>query len=138
MWQYPWIPWLSLFPRDARAPVTSATSVQIGMDPSISNCMVNDWCESFRSLFGLLRARQCPFFYVCTHQFTVLFRAAGIGGVAEIHAILTPTTRGLRDVLRKEGSESRLAKKKRFTIRSVDNGETSDVNIPPPLTISYK
>nr|CAG4651139.1 EOG090X09DI [Simocephalus serrulatus]SVE94356.1 EOG090X09DI [Simocephalus serrulatus] len=102
LWQYPWLPWLSLFPRDARAPVTSTTTSQIGMDPHISNCMINDWCESFRSLFGLLRARQCPFFYVCTHQFTVLFRAAGIGGVPEIHALLTPTTRGLRDNLKKE------------------------------------
>lgn len=103
LWQYPWLPWLSLFPRDTRAPITSTSTVQIGMDSSISNCLINDWCESFRSLFGLLRARQCPFFYVCTHQFTVLFRAAGIGGVAEIHALFTPTTRGLRDVLRKEG-----------------------------------
>nr|CAG4649496.1 EOG090X09DI [Scapholeberis mucronata]SVE93736.1 EOG090X09DI [Scapholeberis mucronata] len=103
LWQYPWLPWLSLFPRDTRSPIVSTTTgVQIGMDPSISNCIVNDWCESFRSLFGLLRARQCPFFYVCTHQFTVLFRAAGIGGVAEIHALLTPTTRGLREILRKE------------------------------------
>ncbi|KAI9561002.1 hypothetical protein GHT06_011958 [Daphnia sinensis] len=102
LWQYPWLPWLSLFPRDTRTPITSTGSVQIGMDSNVSNCLLNDWCESFRSLFGLLRARQCPFFYVCTHQFTVLFRAAGIGGVAEIHALLTPTTRGLRDVLRKE------------------------------------
>nr|SVE75244.1 EOG090X09DI [Daphnia dolichocephala] len=102
LWQYPWLPWLSLFPRDTRAPITSTSSIQIGMDPSVSSCLVNDWCESFRSVFGLLRARQCPFFYVCTHQFTVLFRAAGIGGVAEIHALLTPTTRGLRDILRQE------------------------------------
>ncbi|XP_046461627.1 protein downstream neighbor of son homolog [Daphnia pulex] len=102
LWQYPWLPWLSLFPRDTRAPITSTSSVQIGMDSSVSNCLINDWCESFRSLFGLLRARQCPFFYVCTHQFTVLFRAAGIGGVAEIHALLTPTTRGMREVLRRE------------------------------------
>nr|SVE73674.1 EOG090X09DI [Daphnia atkinsoni] len=102
LWQYPWLPWLSLFPRDTRTPITSTSSVQIGMDSSVSDYLVNDWRESFRSLFGLLRARQCPFFYVCTHQFTILFRAAGIGGVAEIHALFTPTTRGLRDVLRNE------------------------------------
>lgn len=78
---------------------------QIGMDQTLSTCLLDDWRESFRSLFGLLRARQCPFFYVCTHQFTVLFRAAGIGGVPEIHALLTPTTRGLRDVLQREGDK---------------------------------
>ena len=104
LWQYPWLPWLSLFPRDTRAPVTTPNaSVHIGLDAGISACMVADWSESFRSLFGLLRARQCPFFYVCTHQFNVLFRAAGIGGVAETHALMTPTTRGLREILRREG-----------------------------------
>jgi len=74
------------------------------MDPKICNSLLNDWCESFRSLFGLLRARQCPFFYVCTHQFMVLFRAAGIGGVAETHALVTPTTKGLREVIQAEGN----------------------------------
>ena len=76
------------------------------MDPKISATLHNDWCESFRTLFGLLRARQCPFFYVCTHQFNVLFRASGIGDIAETHALMTPTTKGLRDILSKEGSLS--------------------------------
>ncbi len=49
-----------------------------------------------------MRARQCPFFYVCTHQFSVLFRAAGIAGIAETHALMTPTTKGLRDILQQE------------------------------------
>jgi len=94
---------MSLFPRDSRTPVTSPTaSGNIGMDPHISSSLFHDWCENFRSLFGLLRARQCPFFYVCTHQFNVLFRAAGIGGVEEIHALMTPTTKGLRDILRRD------------------------------------
>nr|CAG4637914.1 EOG090X09DI [Chydorus sphaericus] len=100
VWQHPWLPWLSLFPRDVKT--SSLSTLHVGMDPSISNCLINDWCESFRSLFGLLRARQCPYFYVCTHQFNVLFRAAGIGGVEETHALLTPTTRGLRDILQRE------------------------------------
>jgi len=97
---------MSLFPRDSRTPVTSPTaSGNIGMDPHISSSLFHDWCENFRSLFGLLRARQCPFFYVCTHQFNVLFRAAGIGGVEEIHALMTPTTKGLRDILRRDGKK---------------------------------
>nr|CAG4641853.1 EOG090X09DI [Eurycercus lamellatus] len=127
LWQYPWLPWLSLFPRDARAPVNlpSNSSVHIGLDANISNCLVNDWCESFRSLFGLLRARQCPFFYVCTHQFNVLFRAAGIGGVAETHALMTPTTRGLRDILRREDITFSMPLKKS------NNQEKSDTDCLP-------
>nr|CAG4644942.1 EOG090X09DI [Leptodora kindtii] len=102
-WQHPWLPWLQMFPRDTPSPVTSSTSsLNIGMDPKISATLHNDWCESFRTLFGLLRARQCPFFYVCTHQFNVLFRASGIGDIAETHALMTPTTKGLRDILSKE------------------------------------
>jgi hypothetical protein len=34
----------------------------------------------------------------------VLFRAAGIGGVAETHALVTPTTKGLREVIQAEGN----------------------------------
>lgn len=39
-------------------------------------------------------------------QFTVLFRAAGLGGSSSITAILSPTTRGLREAMKKEGESS--------------------------------
>jgi len=119
-WQYPWLPWMSLFPRDSRTPVTSPTTTSnIGMDPHISTSLLHDWCENFRSLFGLLRARQCPYFYVCTHQFNVLFRAAGIGGVEETHALMTPTTKGLRDILRRDDIQFSMP------LRKSSHGETN-------------
>lgn len=69
----------------------------------MKDALYREWCDSFRSLFHLLRARQCPYFYVCANTFTVLFRAAGICGLSEIHALVTPTTRGFRQSLKQEG-----------------------------------
>lgn len=54
-------------------------------------------------MLQLTRARQCPYFYVCANGFTCLFRAAGILGFTDIQAILTPTTRGFRHMLKEEG-----------------------------------
>jgi len=69
----------------------------------MKDALYREWCDSFRSLFHLLRARQCPYFYVCANTFTVLFRAAGICGLSEIHALVTPTTHGFRRSLKQEG-----------------------------------
>nr|CAG4641021.1 EOG090X09DI [Eulimnadia texana] len=102
-WQHPHLPWLHLYPRNTVSSVSSSSqSCTIGLDEKIAQTLANDWCESLRSLFGLLRARQCPFFYVCCPQFTILFRAAGIGGINETHALLTPSTKGLRENLNSE------------------------------------
>uniref|UniRef100_A0A8C3TD55 Downstream neighbor of SON n=1 Tax=Chelydra serpentina TaxID=8475 RepID=A0A8C3TD55_CHESE len=63
---------------------------------------------SFTSLYNLLKAKLCPYFYVCTYQFTVLFRAAGLAGSDVITAVISPTTRGLREAMRNEGIEFSL------------------------------
>jgi len=60
--------------------------------------------ESFRSTFNLLRARQCPFFYVCANQFTILFCAAGTQGIDTLQIYVTPSSKTLRDALRSEGN----------------------------------
>lgn len=83
------------------ANLTSNTTIVNNI--AIKEALYKEWSESFRSLFHLLRARQCPYFYVCANNFTVLFRAAGICGISEAHALLTPTTRGFRESLKQEG-----------------------------------
>lgn len=55
-------------------------------------------------LFQLVRAKQCPYFYMITNTFVCLFRAAGLNGYSEINASLSPTTRGFRQLLKDEGS----------------------------------
>lgn len=104
VWQHPSLPWLELFPRSAgKVSASLGSNSAIANNQLIRDALYREWCDSFRSLFHLLRARQCPYFYVCTNNFTVLFRAAGICGLSEMHALLTPTTRGFRQALKQEG-----------------------------------
>lgn len=125
-WQHPHLPWLQLFPRNAR----SNSEFSFGI--AERDALAKDWAESARALFQLLRARQCAYFYVCANSYNVLFCAAGIGGRDEVHAFLTPTTRGMRDTLTQEEIEFTLplktlpGEKKSNNNRSLDSGvETS-------------
>ncbi|PNF32675.1 Protein downstream neighbor of son-like protein [Cryptotermes secundus] len=101
VWQHPALPWLELFPRSATR-LSSTTSSMISSSQNLRDALHREWGESFRSLFQLTRAQQCPYFYVCANSFTCLFRAAGILGFTDIHALLTPTTRGFRHMLKEE------------------------------------
>ncbi|KAM7364360.1 humpty dumpty [Cochliomyia hominivorax] len=105
-WQHPHIPWMTLFPRNSR----DNTGITVGERER--KALAEDWDYSFRGLFQLLRARQCAYFYLCANTFTVLFRAAGTGGRVEIHALMSPTTRGMRQALRQEGIEYTMPLKK--------------------------
>lgn len=98
-WQYPHIPWLNLVQRN------STKNNDYKINEKEADEMFKDWVECFMNLFQLLRARQCPYFYLLSNHFSVLFRAAGIGGRVETHAIMTPTSKGLRNILRKDDIE---------------------------------
>lgn len=56
--------------------------------------------QSFKSLFNSLKTNQCPYFYVLTHTFMVLFKSETIGVNNEMTAILTPSTKGFRESLK--------------------------------------
>ncbi|XP_055844511.1 protein downstream neighbor of son homolog [Episyrphus balteatus] len=105
-WQHPHLPWLTMFPRNSK----DNNGIHIGERERKS--LAVDWSDSFRGLFQLLRARQCPYFYLCANSFTILFRAAGIGGRVETHALMAPTSKGMRSSLRQEGIEFSLPLKK--------------------------
>lgn len=80
----------------------------------------------------MLRARHCPYFYLCANAFTVLFRAAGIGGRVENHAFITPTTRGFRAALKQEDIEFTTPLKstaeKENGNKSLDSGNETQSN----------
>ena len=69
---------------------------------------------SLCSVYQLLKCGRCPYFYLCANQFTVLFAAAGVRGCPSISAIITPTTSGMRDALRKEGIYMHKSAKNRW------------------------
>ncbi|XP_011700548.1 PREDICTED: protein downstream neighbor of son homolog isoform X2 [Wasmannia auropunctata] len=119
IWQHPSLPWLELFPRSAgKVSASLANNALIVNNQNMKDALYREWGDSFRSLFHLLRARQCPYFYVCANTFTVLFRAAGICGLSEIHALVTPTTRGFRQSLKQEEIEYSMPLRKDSKRRS--------------------
>lgn len=99
---HPNLPWLNLIQRNSPSNNTFQISAN-ELKP-----LQSDWKESSINLFHLLRTLQCPYFYVLTNHFSILFRAAGIGGHAEMHAFVTPTTRGFRQTLKNEEIEFTL------------------------------
>jgi hypothetical protein len=121
-WQQPSLPWLKLFPRMTGKVSDSDSSIVT--NPTVKSSLQEAWKDSLRSLFQLIRTKQCPYFYVCSNNFTVLFRAAGICGESDVHALITPTTRGFRHMLKQEEIEFSMPLKKK---RTSDQGyETLD------------
>ncbi|XP_014228472.1 protein downstream neighbor of son homolog [Trichogramma pretiosum] len=101
VWQHPYISGRMLYPRSKNLVSVSGSAPT----QDVREALYKDWRDSFRSLFHLLRVRQCPFFYVCGSSFTALFRAAGICGISEVQALMTPTTRGLRESMESQEIE---------------------------------
>lgn len=103
-WIHPTLPWLSLFPRLSSDIKLTSKVPNVAENQDITNALQASWSQSFRSLFNLLRCGYCEYFYLCSAQFTVMFRAAMIGGVSSTSAYVTPTTKGLREGFDKEGN----------------------------------
>ncbi|XP_071994796.1 protein downstream neighbor of Son [Engystomops pustulosus] len=107
-WLHPTFPWLQLFPRIGADRKMTGKNSPWTQDEALQQVLMSEWALSFTSLYNLLRAKLCPYFYVCTYQFTVLFRAAGIAGSDVITAVMSPTTRGLREAMKNEGIDFSL------------------------------
>ncbi|KAM8721800.1 protein downstream neighbor of son homolog isoform 2-T2 [Acanthopagrus schlegelii] len=107
-WQHPSLPWISLFPRINAERSFTGKSSPWAQDTALQQSLMREWSVSLSSLYSLLKARLCPYFYLCSYQFTVLFRATGLGGSSSISALISPTTRGLREAMKAEGIEFSL------------------------------
>ncbi|XP_078088918.1 protein downstream neighbor of son homolog [Mustelus asterias] len=102
-WIHPSLPWLSLFPRIGAERKMAGKSSPWSQDEELQQVLMSEWSLSFSSLYNLLRAKLCPYFYFCTYQFTVLFRAPGVAGSGMLTAVVSPTTSGLREAMKNEG-----------------------------------
>ncbi|OTF80851.1 hypothetical protein BLA29_004600 [Euroglyphus maynei] len=108
VWQHPHFSWMRLFPRQPELkPGTQLSSMkppmfQISPTGSLADSLHSDFCLALHSLFKLLKAKYCPYFYLCANNFTVLFRASGVTNSNEAHALITPTTIGFRRLLETE------------------------------------
>uniref|UniRef100_A0A3Q4AF70 Uncharacterized protein n=1 Tax=Mola mola TaxID=94237 RepID=A0A3Q4AF70_MOLML len=107
-WQHPSLPWIPLFPRINAEKSFTGRNSPWAQDATLQQSLMREWSVSLSSLYSLLKARLCPYFYLCSYQFTVLFRAAGLAGSGSISALISPTTRGLREAMKAEGIEFSL------------------------------
>ncbi|KFP59551.1 Protein downstream neighbor of Son, partial [Cariama cristata] len=124
-WLHPSLPWLQLFPRIGADRKIVGKASPWSQDEALQQVLMSDWSVSFTSLYNLLKAKLCPYFYVCTYQFTVLFRAAGLAGSDVITAVISPTTRGLRVAMRNEGIEFSLPLVEESRTRKQKNSEVN-------------
>nr|XP_009931688.1 PREDICTED: protein downstream neighbor of Son [Opisthocomus hoazin] len=124
-WLHPSLPWLQLFPRIGADRKIAGKASPWSQDEALQQVLMSDWAVSFTSLYNLLKAKLCPYFYVCTYQFTVLFRAAGLAGSDVITAVISPTTRGLREAMRNEGIEFSLPLVEDSRTRKQKNSEVN-------------
>ncbi|XP_065208725.1 protein downstream neighbor of son homolog [Planococcus citri] len=122
VWQHPHVPWIDLYPRTNRK---STSSSDLSLLP-VKDTLYNAWVDSFRSLFQLVRAKQCPYFYLMANTFVCLFRAAGINGYTEINACITPTSRGFRQLLKDEDIDFTMPLKSSEKTKSPLNGDSQD------------
>ncbi|NXX11268.1 DONS protein, partial [Podargus strigoides] len=134
-WLHPSLPWLQLFPRIGADRKIAGKGSPWSQDEALQQVLMSDWSVSFTSLYNLLKAKLCPYFYVCTYQFTVLFRAAGLAGSDIITAVISPTTRGLREAMRNEGIEFSLPLVEESRTRKQ---KTSEVNLETEVAKSLE
>ncbi|XP_007901460.1 protein downstream neighbor of Son-like [Callorhinchus milii] len=99
-WMYPSLPWLQLFPRFGVNNLSNDNGLQWSPDFRIQSILMKDWLSTFRSLCELLQSGHCPFFYLCTYQFTVLFRAAWESRRESITALLYPASVEVLEAMR--------------------------------------
>ncbi|KAI6079760.1 Protein downstream neighbor of Son [Aix galericulata] len=114
-----------LFPRIGADRKIAGKACPWSQDEALQQALMSEWSVSFTSLYNLLKAKLCPYFYVCTYQFTVLFRAAGLAGSDVITAVISPTTRGLREAMRNEGIEFSLPLVEESRTRKQKNSEVN-------------
>lgn len=105
VWQFPNLPWLQLYPRMGRlASSTSKSGATSSLPTQAIEALQTEFKVSLKSLYHLVRTRQSAFFYLCSPNFTALFRSAGVSAALDqVHVLIYPTSSGFRKALRREG-----------------------------------
>ncbi|CAG0883176.1 unnamed protein product [Cyprideis torosa] len=105
-WEYPSFPCYSAMEKGGSKATPFASAV--GASAELQNLLLSEWRASLTSLYSMLKARHCPFFYITSNGLNVIFKAAGIGGHPDITALVAPTTSGFRRALDQADIEFQL------------------------------
>ena len=102
-WKHPNLPCIPSFPlTESENHAIEGSFTNICKDLNMREKIMDTWRHSFQSVFTLARCGFCPYFYMCCQKFSCLFISSGVSD-KEMMAIVTPTTKGLRGLLHKEG-----------------------------------
>eukprot|EP00794_Sanderia_malayensis_P003437 gene3437-3932_t len=101
-WIHPNLPFVPSFP--VSQSVMKTNSQSLCKDEQMQNELMKHWSHSFQSIFTLSKCGFCPYFYFCCQSYTILFIGANIFD-SQMRAVITPTTKGFREMLQKDGIE---------------------------------
>lgn len=127
VYQHPYMAWMPLFPRitiDFKS--SKEVPLNLAKQPQIANSLHKDWCDSLNDLVSLLNEGLCPYFYMCTDLYNILFRYVEINPTDtdqkdnHIQAYISPCSYGLRSELKRQGVDF---------VCSTDSNETSSQNV---------
>lgn len=101
-YEFPIIDGKSVFPRYS---VDAASSINSSYVPREENrqSYFDAWISAFKSAFKAVSRKRIPFCYVCSQDYTALFRNPTVG--QETECIISPATEGFKKSLRNEGIE---------------------------------
>lgn len=133
IYQYPYISWISLHPRNAVTAKEKFLQFSLKEDSVIAQMMFKDWCDSLDNLIERLIEGKCAFFYLCADKFRILFEHHPTTSQAAI----SPVSISLSNQLEAAGIEVKFPDTVSFlqdmsnqatcdVTRSIDSGNISD------------
>lgn len=133
-YQYPYLPWQPLYPRQLSAFLTE-TKTSKSFDPSIPKVpelvfesIMRDWYESFDDLTNLLIDGKCPYFYVCSDNSTFLFKATPSSNPKRplVQAYISPINLSFGMKLNESKIEYKLLNSSSKANTSINSGSRDD------------
>lgn len=110
VYQHPYLSWLSLYPRvnqDYGRQKDKDLLIDLTKHPKAAETLHMDWCKSLDDLSNLLIGGSCPYFYMCSDIYNILFRSTPSSDSKRplVQAFVAPFPYGLSLELTKIGVE---------------------------------
>lgn len=102
VYQHPYFSWLPLYPRTLTGFHTEKdleSRIDFKKSDKIISRMMGDWCDSLDDLTNLLIEGKCPYFYLCSDNYNVLFKQSPNKDRVQVY--VSPFTFGMASELNK-------------------------------------
>jgi len=98
VYQHPYMAWLPLYPRTtSEFEGKKEEPFTLTKHSNITAMMHKDWCESLNDLSNLLMDGKCPYFYMCSDNYNILFKQVPSSNPRKPHvqAYISPFSNGM-------------------------------------------